>query len=59
MTFASPASITATHEFVVPRSIPITLPIRFLLAGLRAGRIVVFANPLIMKFFLDPIPKHP
>src|SRR3990172_1677578 len=27
MTAGSPASITATQEFVVPRSIPITLPI--------------------------------
>jgi hypothetical protein len=27
MTTGSPASIMATHEFVVPRSIPITLPI--------------------------------
>ena len=26
MTTGSPPSITATHEFVVPRSIPITLP---------------------------------
>src|SRR6185295_2733603 len=26
MTFGSPPSITATHEFVVPRSMPMTLP---------------------------------
>src|SRR2546427_6796274 len=26
MTLGSPPSITATHEFVVPRSIPMTLP---------------------------------
>ena len=29
ITLASPPSITATHEFVVPKSIPITLPISF------------------------------
>ena len=28
ITFALPPSITATHEFVVPRSIPIAIPIR-------------------------------
>ncbi len=28
MTTGSPPSMTATHEFVVPRSIPITLPMR-------------------------------
>src|SRR5262245_44991055 len=27
MTLGSPPSITATHEFVVPRSMPMTLPI--------------------------------
>src|SRR5258705_10958214 len=31
MTFASPPSITATHELVVPRSMPIALAIFFLL----------------------------
>src|SRR6185437_11805255 len=29
MTLGSPPSITATHEFVVPRSIPIILGIKF------------------------------
>src|SRR5258705_7249904 len=28
ITLGSPPSMTATHEFVVPRSMPITLPIR-------------------------------
>ncbi len=31
MTVGSPPSITAMHEFVVPRSMPITLAIRLLL----------------------------
>ena len=31
MTAGSPPSITAMHEFVVPRSMPITLPMRSLL----------------------------
>ena len=31
MTVGSPPSIAAMHEFVVPRSMPITLPIRSLL----------------------------
>jgi hypothetical protein len=30
MTFGSPPSITATQEFVVPRSMPMTLPIPYL-----------------------------
>jgi hypothetical protein len=31
ITLGSPASITATHEFVVPKSIPITFDISLLL----------------------------
>jgi hypothetical protein len=31
MTLASPPSMMATHELVVPRSIPMILPIGFLL----------------------------
>ena len=30
MICVTPPSITATHEFVVPKSMPITLPMRFL-----------------------------
>src|SRR4051812_8671276 len=37
MTLASPPSMIATHEFVVPRSIPIVLPIE--LASLACGSI--------------------
>src|SRR3954447_1313884 len=33
MTVGSPPSSTAMHEFVVPRSMPMVLPIRLLLAG--------------------------
>jgi hypothetical protein len=33
MTMGSPPSMTATHEFVVPRSIPITLGILRVLLG--------------------------
>jgi hypothetical protein len=31
MTFGSPPSMMLTHEFVVPKSMPMTLPIIFLL----------------------------
>ena len=34
ITTGSPPSITATHELVVPRSIPIIFPILFLLSGI-------------------------
>src|SRR5712671_4981615 len=37
MTTGSPPSITATHELVVPRSIPMTLPIAAFLPRLRFG----------------------
>src|SRR5512132_2941974 len=39
ITTASPPSMTATQELVVPRSMPMTLPIPWSLRGRRGGRL--------------------
>src|SRR5579863_6595849 len=61
ITFGSPPSIMATHELVVPRSIPMTLPISSFLAWLMCCHIrlnlvlrhLLFGGPLLA---LRPLP---
>src|SRR5579863_8420948 len=61
ITFGSPPSIMATHELVVPRSIPMTLPISSFLAWLMCCHVrlnlvlrhLLFGGPLLA---LRPLP---
>jgi hypothetical protein len=52
ITFGSPPSITATTEFVVPRSIPIIFPIAFTLPAYKCFKISAFHhnNEIIMRY---------
>src|SRR2546428_13673630 len=46
ITFGSPPSMTATHELVVPRSIPMTFPMVFISSFLRqVGRALTALRP--------------
>src|ERR1051325_11465419 len=52
ITFGSPPSITATTEFVVPRSIPIIFPMAFSLPAYKCFKITAFYhyNKTIMRY---------
>src|SRR5262252_2251670 len=52
MTTGSPPSMTATHEFVVPRSIPMILLMLLLLSPCLGGRTIGY-EPIYVNYFVD------